>query len=69
MINTDKELRNKKCSSCRCYKYPNQFFSKDRLVKSCDDCRNRTKTYRDKKRLLKVVPPLKDISKEEVKLE
>jgi hypothetical protein len=40
--------RDKKCPKCRSYKYSNQFVKKDRLLKTCSDCRERDAVARDK---------------------
>lgn len=37
------ELRNKKCPRCRCWRFPKEFISNDRLLKTCDVCREKNK--------------------------
>lgn len=42
------ELRDKKCPFCLCYRYPKDYISRDRLVKSCIKCRASAKKSSDK---------------------
>lgn len=47
-------LRNKKCPFCLCYRYAEDYISRDRIVKSCVKCRSNAnkcnKKYADKRR-------------------
>ena len=51
MLNNQiKEAKDKKCMSCKCYKFPSQFFNTyGRMLKTCEDCRIRSKKYRKTK--------------------
>ena len=45
------EKKDQKCGKCKSYKYPRQFYnSTGRLLKTCTDCRERSKKSRDKNR-------------------
>tara|TARA_R110000803_G_scaffold186633_1_gene248997 strand:- start:1047 stop:1427 length:381 start_codon:yes stop_codon:yes gene_type:complete len=45
------EKKDKKCSRCKSYRYPIEFFNnKGRELKSCDFCRERDKIYREKRK-------------------
>jgi hypothetical protein len=44
----NEEKRNVKCKRCGTYRYPSQFFSKGRELKTCQVCRDKEKIYRKK---------------------
>jgi len=44
------DLRNIKCSRCNTYRYEKQFIAKDRVMKTCEVCRENGKKYADKNR-------------------
>lgn len=47
-MSTQEENCDKKCPRCKSYKYPSQFINpKGRELKTCSDCRDRTKRYRE----------------------
>ena len=49
-MNTEEKC-DKKCSRCRTYRYPKQFFNeKGRELKTCDPCREKDKISREKTR-------------------
>ena len=48
------EKCDKKCSRCRTYRYPKQFFNeKGRELKTCDICREKSKIEREKNKCWK----------------
>jgi len=44
------DLRNIKCPRCKTYRYEKQFIAKDRVMKTCEICRDRGKKYADQNR-------------------
>lgn len=47
------ELFQQKCPKCKTYRYPKQFLNdKNRLLKTCTNCRRIAKKYRLKKKSL-----------------
>jgi hypothetical protein len=44
----NEEKRNVKCKRCGTYRYPSQFFSKGRELKTCQVCRDKEKIRREK---------------------
>jgi len=44
------DLRNIKCPRCRTYRYEKQFIAKDRVMKTCEICRDKNKKYADQNR-------------------
>tara|TARA_R110002153_G_scaffold174557_1_gene327760 strand:- start:146 stop:361 length:216 start_codon:yes stop_codon:yes gene_type:complete len=44
------ELRTKKCPRCNTYRFEKQFIAKDRLLKTCEICRDNGKKYNEKQK-------------------
>jgi hypothetical protein len=42
------ENKDVKCGKCKSYKYPSQFFKNGRRLKTCDDCRRRSKESKER---------------------
>jgi hypothetical protein len=42
------ELKNKKCPKCNCWRFDNDFIGNNRLLKTCDKCRERGRIERKK---------------------
>ena len=40
------EVKDLKCPKCKSYKYSSQFLKLGRVLKTCNDCRQRDKIYR-----------------------